>query len=89
MVRYPILIEPGDANHAFGVVVPDLSGCFSGGDTLEEALVNARYAIADWIEVMLEIGGDVPSPSAERDIERRDGWLVTSVTVAANTNIAA
>ncbi len=28
-MRYPIAIEPGDATHAYGVVVPDLPGCFS------------------------------------------------------------
>jgi hypothetical protein len=28
-MRYPIAIELGDKKHAFGVVVPDLPGCFS------------------------------------------------------------
>ena len=32
-MRYPVAIETGDAKHAFGVVVPDLPGCFSAGDT--------------------------------------------------------
>ena len=41
-MRYPIVIETGDAKHAFGVVVPDLPGCFSAGDTLDDALTNAR-----------------------------------------------
>ena len=34
-MKYPIAVEPGDKNHAYGVVVPDLPGCFSAGDTLE------------------------------------------------------
>ena len=29
LMRYPILIEPGSADTAFGVAVPDLPGCFS------------------------------------------------------------
>ncbi len=41
-MKYPIAIEPGDDKHAYGVVVPDLPGCFSGGDTLDEAMDNAR-----------------------------------------------
>lgn len=32
-MRYPIVIEAGDDATAFGVVVPDLPGCFSAGDT--------------------------------------------------------
>ena len=40
-MRYPIAIETGDSKHAYGVVVPDLPGCFSAGDTLDEALTNA------------------------------------------------
>ncbi len=37
-MRYPIAIEPGTATTGFGVVVPDLPGCFSAGDTLGEAM---------------------------------------------------
>jgi len=44
-MRYPVVIEPGDEGHAFGVVVPDLPGCFSAGDTLDEALANVEEAI--------------------------------------------
>ncbi|WP_217160979.1 type II toxin-antitoxin system HicB family antitoxin [Thiocystis violascens] len=38
-------IEPGTSTTAFGVVVPDLPGCFSAGDTLDEAVDQAREAI--------------------------------------------
>ena len=39
---YPIAIEAGDETTAYGVTVPDLPGCFSAGDTLEEAVKNAK-----------------------------------------------
>ncbi|MFP3374822.1 MULTISPECIES: type II toxin-antitoxin system HicB family antitoxin, partial [Gammaproteobacteria] len=42
---YPIAIEAGDHEHAYGVIVPDLPGCFSAGDTLDEAIKNAKEAI--------------------------------------------
>lgn len=45
-----IAIEPGDDQHAFGVVVPDLPGCFSAGDTLAQAVENAKEAIALWLD---------------------------------------
>jgi predicted RNase H-like HicB family nuclease len=31
IMKFIVAIEPGDADHSFGVVVPDLPGCFSAG----------------------------------------------------------
>ena len=61
---YPIAIEAGDDTHAFGVIVPDLPGCFSAGDTLDEAISNAKQAITGHIELLIEIGQDVPAVSS-------------------------
>ena len=55
-MRYPIAIETGDEKHAYGVVVPDLPGCFSAGDTLDEALTNARETILLRLEGLLDDG---------------------------------
>jgi predicted RNase H-like HicB family nuclease len=77
-MRYPIAIEPGDATNAFGVVVPDLPGCFSAGDTLDEALSNASEAIALWIETVLDDGGTVPAPGrleTHRANPEFAGWI--------------
>lgn len=46
MAVFFIAIEPGDERHAFGVIVPDMPGCFSAGETYDEALNNAREAIS-------------------------------------------
>ncbi|TNH00175.1 type II toxin-antitoxin system HicB family antitoxin [Testudinibacter sp. TR-2022] len=59
---YPIAITIGDEKHAYGVVVPDVPGCFSAGDTLEEAFMNAKEAITFHIEGMLEDGDEIPQP---------------------------
>ncbi|MBS0370213.1 MAG: type II toxin-antitoxin system HicB family antitoxin [Proteobacteria bacterium] len=59
-MRYPIAIEPGDDTHAWGVVVPDLPGCFSAGDTLDEAIEHAREAIELHIDGLLDDGEAVP-----------------------------
>jgi len=59
-MHYPVAIEVGDESHAFGVVVPDLPGCFSVGDTLDEAIVNAEEAVMGWIDAMLD--EDQPLP---------------------------
>jgi predicted RNase H-like HicB family nuclease len=84
MTNYPIAIETGDEAHAWGVVVPDLPGCFSAGDSLDEAIANAAEAIDLWMESVFEDGGDIPDPSS---LERLHGdpeyagwtWAVVSV----------
>ena len=63
-MRYPIAIELGDETHAYGVVVPDLPGCFSAGDSLDEAVNNAEEAIVAWIDATLDMGEPVPQPSS-------------------------
>jgi predicted RNase H-like HicB family nuclease len=60
---YPIAIEAGDHEHAYGVTVPDLPGCFSAGDTLDEAIKNAKEAITGHIELAVELGHDIPAVS--------------------------
>lgn len=76
-MRYPIAIEVGDKRHAYGVVVPDLPGCFSAGDTLEEALSNAQEAILLHLEGLLDDQKPIPKPSALASLQRKrafKGW---------------
>ncbi|KFX00653.1 phage-like protein [Pectobacterium betavasculorum] len=61
---YPIAIEAGDDTHAYGVTVPDLPGCFSAGETLDDAIANAREAITGHIELLIEMGQDIPTVSS-------------------------
>lgn len=63
-MRFPIAIEPGDEAHAFGVVVPDLPGCFSAGDTLDEAMTNAHEAILLALDGYLNDDEPFPKPKS-------------------------
>jgi predicted RNase H-like HicB family nuclease len=83
-MRYPIVIEPGTETTAFGVVVPDLPGCFSAGDTLDEAITGAEEAAAAWIDTALDAGDAVPAPStleAVRQHPEYAGWTVGVIDV--------
>jgi len=84
-MRYPIAIEPGASSTAYGVVVPDLPGCFSAGDTLEEALAAVEEAAAAWIDAALDAGEAIPPPSsldALRDNPDYRDWAFGVVTVS-------
>lgn len=83
-MRYPIAIEPGDATHSFGVVVPDLPGCFSAGDTLDEAVDNAKEAMELWLETVIDDGGAVPEPRSITEHQADpefSGWVWAVVTI--------
>jgi len=60
---YPVAVESGSATEAYGVSVPDLKGCFSAGDTFEEALENIKVAIVEHLEILAEDGADIPLAS--------------------------
>jgi predicted RNase H-like HicB family nuclease len=77
-MRFPIAIEPGTETAAFGVVVPDLPGCFSAGDTLDEAVSNAEEAVALWMDAALDAGEAIPSPSPLDSLRKNPefaGWI--------------
>ena len=83
-MKYPIAIELGDKTHAFGVVVPDLPGCFSAGDTLDEAIDNAKEAIELWLETVIDDNGAVPEPgSISRHQAKKEfsGWVWAVVPI--------
>ena len=61
-MRYAIVIEKGEGNYA--AYVPDLPGCVSTGETLEEVERNIREAIRLHVEGLKEDGLPVPQPSA-------------------------
>ena len=83
-MRYPIAIEPRTDRSEYGVVIPDLPGCFSAGDTLEEAIAGAEEAGLAWIDATLDAGRAVPPPSSLEMIRAKPeyaGWILSLVTI--------
>jgi predicted RNase H-like HicB family nuclease len=84
-MKYPIAIEPGSEKNAWGVVVPDLPGCFSAADSgLDEAIDQAKEAIELWIEMALDGGQVIPKPSSLRDLQKKKeykGWAWAIVEI--------
>lgn len=59
-MRYAVAIHK-DNDSCFGITVPDIAGCFSAGDTLDEALENAQEAISGHLEVLADDGNIAPN----------------------------
>jgi predicted RNase H-like HicB family nuclease len=83
-MHYAIAIETGTESQAYGIVVPDLPGCYSAGDTLDDALNNAKEAIELWLEVAIDDGLAVPEPQTlaiHQSNKAFKGWAWAVVTV--------
>ncbi len=48
-MKFNIILEPAEEG-GFNVTVPALDGCFTQGDTEEEALNNAREAVLCYLQ---------------------------------------
>jgi predicted RNase H-like HicB family nuclease len=64
-MRYAVVIEKSERNYS--AYVPDLPGCVSVGDTLEEAKAEIREANEFRLQGMREDGSPIPKPSSWAD----------------------
>jgi predicted RNase H-like HicB family nuclease len=84
-LRYIAFIHK-DPDSVYGVSFPDMPGCISAGDTIDEAVRNAVEALSGHVR-MLEADGDpVPSPrdfdaimADEELAEDREGAMTTVI----------
>ncbi|MGH8031309.1 MAG: type II toxin-antitoxin system HicB family antitoxin [Luteimonas sp.] len=86
-MKYPVVIEEGTDSTAWGVIVPDLPGCFSAGDTLDEAMENVEVAAAAWIDATLDAGEPIPKASpleAIKAMKDHAGWTFAIVNIDAD-----
>ena len=72
-MAYTVLIHPAEEG-GYWTEVPALPGCYSQGDTVEEALLNTKDAIECHLTALREEGGEMAA---------EDGLLIGRVEVAA------
>jgi predicted RNase H-like HicB family nuclease len=85
-MRYPVVIHK-DTDSDYGVTVPDLPGCFSAGETVDDALVQVVEAIETHIEGLLLDGEPVPAPQTiehhHANPDYADGlWALVSIDMS-------
>lgn len=87
VLKYPVIVRELDENDGGGILVefPDLPGCIGDGETVEEALQNAKRAADEWIEAAKEMGRPVPEPSS---IDKYSGKWVQRVPKSLHMKLA-
>jgi predicted RNase H-like HicB family nuclease len=80
--RYAVVLTPTDQADEVGytVTVPSLPGCITEGDSVDEALREAREAIALFLETLDEDGEPIPASDTSLTLPISDE-IVTSVEV--------
>ena len=79
MIEYPALVDGEDG--AYGVVFPDIPGVGAMGDTVEEALRNAEYALQDYVIEMERDGVGFATPSPLQSVETPAGNRLVTVSL--------
>ena len=85
-MRYPVVIHK-DRKSDYGVTVPDLPGCFSAGETMEDALTNAVEAIECHLEGLLLDGYEIPQAQpVDAHVKNKDfaggTWALVTVDLS-------
>ena len=85
-MKYPVVIHKDDDSD-YGVTFPDLPGCFTAGDSFEQALEMAQEAAELHLEGLLEEGAGIPQPSPlEQHMQNPDYrggiWAVVDVDLS-------
>ncbi|MEM7554760.1 MAG: type II toxin-antitoxin system HicB family antitoxin [Cyanobacteria bacterium P01_A01_bin.84] len=61
-LRYEIILYWSQEDEAFIAEVPELPGCFTDGESYQEALKNVEIVMEEWIETAQELGRIIPAP---------------------------
>lgn len=77
------MFEPGD-NKCYVVTFPDLPGCITEGDNMEEALHMAKEALELFLFSMEEDGEMIPEPTLPDKIKIKEGWFIKLLTDIAS-----
>lgn len=83
----PVLIQK-DPTSVYGVIVPDIAGCHSWGDTIEHALRNVKEAIAGHIETALELGMPVDIRLSDMESLTRDAQYAGGIWALVDVDLS-
>jgi len=80
-LEYPFTTRPLTTDEGGGIFIefPDLPGCASDGETIEEAIENGKEAIESWIYSVKKHGDELPKPYSYMDKNNYSGTLSNRV----------
>lgn len=78
-IYYPVIFHPESEDGGYSVSVPDIEGCFSQGEDMNEAVAMVQDAMGLMLEEYFDTGRPLPSASAPNAFDLAPGDFVTMV----------
>ena len=60
--HYSMILDWDPRDNIYVVTIPELPGCQTHGETLEEAVRQGQDALESWIDVARKLGEPIPHP---------------------------
>ena len=76
-----------DEGSVYGVNVPGIRGCHSWGDTIDDALKNAREAIYSHVETLVELGAPVEIGQSSIEVLAQQAEYAGAVWALVNVEL--
>ncbi len=89
-LAYPFTIRPLTKEEGGGYLIefPDLPGCMSDGETIEETIVNGKDAMESWIECARQFRDAVPKPGSFSTKSSHNGKVLQRFPKTLHTRLA-
>ena len=78
-IIYPAILTPCVNKEGFTIEIPDLKGCVSEGDNLEDAIQMGTDAACGYIISEIEDGNELPKPTNQSKIKLKKNQLTSLV----------
>lgn len=82
-MRYAVVVHK-DEGSCYGVTIPDFPGCFTAGDTLDEAIANVQEAVECHCQGEdMAIPDPAPLETLMSDPDYKDGvWVIVDIDLS-------
>lgn len=78
-IIYPAILTPCENKEGYTIEIPDLKGCVSEGDTLEDAISMGTDAASGYIISEIEEGKTLPKPTKQSNLKLKKNQLTNLV----------
>jgi antitoxin HicB len=87
LLKYPFEMRPLSEEEGGGYLIsfPDLPGCMSDGETIEDAINNGIDAMNSWIQTAKEFDDPIPEPGSSQ----ASGRFVQRIPKSLHARLAA
>ena len=78
---YTATFEPNESGTKYYCRVPDLPGCITTGDSIEDAIEMIMDAASGWLVVAEDEGNDIPATTDQCNLDIPEGAICSAICI--------